>query len=161
MTRKINITLCCLATILLQHASEVSANDSAAAYGAGGITFKKIDGIVMESENLIISPFEVTVAYVFRNVTASDIKTRVAFPLPMITKHDEDEDINIDMGSPNPRTLRAYDQRTTSAFPDRNQENEKNFPRHLSLDSDFSRGQTGFRFAQIQTDSRFVLYIRL
>jgi hypothetical protein len=102
MTRKVNITLCCLATVLFHCASEVSANDSAAAYGAGGITFKKIAGIVMESENLTISPFEVTVSYVFRNVTASDIKTMVAFPLPMITKHDEDEDINIDMGSPNP-----------------------------------------------------------
>jgi hypothetical protein len=102
MTSRVGFSLVCLIAIVLQHAPRAVANDSAAAYGAGGITFKKIDGIVMESENLTISPFEVTVSYVFRNVTASDIKTMVAFPLPMITKHDEDEDINIDMGAPNP-----------------------------------------------------------
>jgi len=102
MPARFGLTLGCLAAMILQYAPAVVANDSAAAYGAGGITFKKIDGIVMESENLIISPFEVTVSYVFRNITASDIKTMVAFPLPMITKHDEDEDINIDMDSRNP-----------------------------------------------------------
>lgn len=102
MPGRVGFTLICLTLIILHYAPAADANDSAAAYGAGGITFKKIDGIVMESENLIISPFEVTVSYVFRNISASDIKTMVAFPLPMITKHDEDEDINIDMGSPNP-----------------------------------------------------------
>jgi hypothetical protein len=35
----------------------------------------------MESEELTIAPHKVEVAYVFRNTTAADITTRVAFPL--------------------------------------------------------------------------------
>jgi hypothetical protein len=57
---------------------------------AGGtLTFKKSDGIAMESEELTIAPHKVEVAYVFRNTTAADITTRVAFPLaPYVAVED-------------------------------------------------------------------------
>lgn len=42
------------------------ANDSEAILAGGVLTFKKSDGIAMESEELTISPHLVEVAYVFR-----------------------------------------------------------------------------------------------
>ena len=57
------------------------ANDSEAVLAGGVLSFKKSDGITMESEELTIAPHKVEVAYVFRNTTAADITTRVAFPL--------------------------------------------------------------------------------
>ena len=49
------------------------------------LTFKKSDGIAMESEELTIAPHKVEVAYQFRNTTAADITTRVAFPMAPYT----------------------------------------------------------------------------
>lgn len=64
-------------------------NDSEAVLEGGVLTFKKSDGITMESEELDISPQQVEVAYLFRNATASDISTRVAFPIaPFISPED-------------------------------------------------------------------------
>jgi len=57
------------------------ANDSEAVLAGGVLTFKKSDGIVMESEELTISQYKVEVAYVFRNTTPAEISTRVAFPM--------------------------------------------------------------------------------
>jgi hypothetical protein len=58
------------------------ANDSAATLAAGGIVLTKSDGIVLEREDLTIGARRVRVAYVFRNVSGEDIRTRVAFALP-------------------------------------------------------------------------------
>jgi hypothetical protein len=57
------------------------ANDSRAVLEGGVLTLKKSDGISMESEELSITPHRIDVAYVFRNTTATDITTRVAFPM--------------------------------------------------------------------------------
>src|SRR6185503_13119199 len=51
-------------------------------------TFKKSEGITMESEELTISPHMVEVAYVFRNTTGADISTRVAFPMAPYTSYE-------------------------------------------------------------------------
>jgi hypothetical protein len=67
-----------------------TANDTEAVLAGGLLTFRKSDGIAMESEELTISAHKVEVAYVFRNTTAADITTRVAFPLaPYVSWEDE------------------------------------------------------------------------
>lgn len=60
------------------------ANDTSAVLGAGGLLLTTSEHIVMESEELYLSPKEVKVHYVFRNESDQDIKTTVAFPLPDI-----------------------------------------------------------------------------
>jgi hypothetical protein len=65
------------------------ANDSEAILAGGVLTFKKSDGITMDSEELTISPQKVDVAYSFRNTTAKDITTRVAFPLAPYTSYED------------------------------------------------------------------------
>jgi hypothetical protein len=67
------------------------ANDSEAVLAGGTLTLKKSDGITMESEELTIAPFKVNVAYRFRNTTAADITTRVAFPMAPYTLWDDGE----------------------------------------------------------------------
>lgn len=62
------------------------ANDSAASVAAGGIQFHKTPGIVMEKEDLFISPERVKVSYVFKNVTDKDITVEVFFPIPPLTE---------------------------------------------------------------------------
>lgn len=71
-----------LLTILLFHNHISYANDSAAAIGAGGIQFHKTEGVVMEKEDLIITPEHVSVVYIFKNVTEKDITVDLFFPLP-------------------------------------------------------------------------------
>lgn len=75
------LVLGALALLLDFHAS---ANDSFAAIKAGGLELKKSDGIVMESEDLYLSPSEVRVKYVFYNDSQKDISSIVAFPVPAI-----------------------------------------------------------------------------
>ncbi len=71
------------ATLLaLSTLSTASANDSSAAFGAGGLVFKKSDHIVMQQEDLWISKDKIRVAYKFFNSSDKAITTRVAFPLP-------------------------------------------------------------------------------
>lgn len=60
------------------------ANDSTAEIGAGGLLLSRSDAISMEKEDLYISDLEVRVDYVFRNRSAEDIETIVAFPMPDI-----------------------------------------------------------------------------
>jgi Domain of unknown function (DUF4424) len=72
------------------------ANDSEALLAGGEITFKRSEGISMESEDLSIKPDEVRVAYRFHNTTASDITTRVAFPLAPYELPDEDDQAESD-----------------------------------------------------------------
>ena len=58
------------------------ANDTSARLVSGGLVFGKQLGVVMQSEDLYISPDMIRVRYVFRNETATDLETIVAFPLP-------------------------------------------------------------------------------
>jgi hypothetical protein len=67
------------------------ANDSEALLTGGVLTLKKSDGITMESEDLSITPNEVRVSYKFRNTTAADISTRVAFPMAPYEPYDDDD----------------------------------------------------------------------
>ncbi|TXH69612.1 MAG: DUF4424 domain-containing protein [Thiothrix sp.] len=62
--------------------STALANDSTAAFGAGGLVFTKSDHIVMQEEDLRISKTNIRVAYKFFNTSDKPITTRVAFPLP-------------------------------------------------------------------------------
>ena len=58
------------------------ADDSAASIAAGGLVPRRETRIVMAKEILRISPQKVVVDYDFRNDTAEDVKTEVAFPVP-------------------------------------------------------------------------------
>ncbi|MEZ5840609.1 MAG: DUF4424 family protein [Hyphomicrobiales bacterium] len=71
------------------------ANDSSAELAAGGLMLVRNYEIRMESEVLRISPAEVTVDYVFRNVSDKDQTILVAFPLPDLDM-DELADVPID-----------------------------------------------------------------
>lgn len=62
----------------------VMANDSTAVLGAGGLELTVSKDIAMESEDLFLSPREIRVSYLFRNTSDQDIRTRVAFPMPLV-----------------------------------------------------------------------------
>lgn len=59
-------------------------NDSSALLASGGLEFVQQDHVVMQSEDLTITPDLISVRYVFRNTASRDITTIVAFPLPEI-----------------------------------------------------------------------------
>jgi Domain of unknown function (DUF4424) len=61
------------------------ADDSAASIAAGGLVTRRETRIVMAKEVLQISPTQVVVDYDFRNDTAADVTTEVAFPVPAYT----------------------------------------------------------------------------
>ena len=61
------------------------ADDSAASIAAGGLVAHREVRIVMAKEVLQISPTQITVDYDFRNDTAQDVTTEVAFPVPPYT----------------------------------------------------------------------------
>lgn len=63
-------------------ATSALANDTVASQGAGGLELQRSDAIDMVSEDLFISVDEIRVRYVFRNRTAADVETIVAFPAP-------------------------------------------------------------------------------
>ena len=66
------------------------ANDLIAELGTGGLVLSRSDAVSMESEDLAISPEEVTVDYVFRNNTDKDVDAIVAFPMPDIEGDPEE-----------------------------------------------------------------------
>lgn len=72
-------------------AAPVSANDSTAAMGAGGLVLKQTDGIAMLSEDLYVSAREVRVKYRFVNHTSEPIETIVAFPMPDVVASFESD----------------------------------------------------------------------
>ena len=76
-------------------------NDSMADIKAGGLVLKQTQDIRMVKEDLYLSLKEVRVSYVFENISASDITTTVAFPVPDIPANPEG-DINIDLSLDNP-----------------------------------------------------------
>jgi hypothetical protein len=63
-------------------AAAAVANDSTAEQAAGGLVLKQSDSIDMVSEDLYVSAEQIRVRYVFRNRTARDVRTIVAFPMP-------------------------------------------------------------------------------
>jgi len=76
------VLICFLCLLLLS--SRGLANDSTATIGTSGLVLEKNNNIEMLSEELYISRETIRVKYSFRNTTSKDIKTTVAFPLPMI-----------------------------------------------------------------------------
>lgn len=70
------------ALLLLATAPAAHANDSVATLGAGGLVLQRSTDIAMAKEELFISAEKVTVDYVFRNTSDSDVTTLVAFPMP-------------------------------------------------------------------------------
>lgn len=73
-----------LAVLAVAVVTDASANDSTAAFAAGGLVLTATDDIALLEEDLSLSRTEVRVRYVFRNVSAADVTTTVAFPLPDI-----------------------------------------------------------------------------
>jgi len=63
-------------------ATSVLANDTTATTAAGGLVLGKTDAIDLVSEDLFVSVDQIRVRYVFRNRTARDVETIVAFPMP-------------------------------------------------------------------------------
>jgi len=68
--------------LLLTLAAPAAANDSTAEHAAGGLVLTRTADIDMISEDLFVSAREVRVRYVFRNRSARDVRTVVAFPMP-------------------------------------------------------------------------------
>lgn len=60
------------------------ANDTMAELAAGGLSFVSAQDVLMQSEDLYISPKQVRVDYVFHNGGDHDQTTVVAFPMPDI-----------------------------------------------------------------------------
>jgi hypothetical protein len=73
-----------ISTILaaLALAPPAAANDSTAEHAAGGLVLTRTADIDMVSEDLFVSAAEIRVRYVFRNRSARDVRTIVAFPMP-------------------------------------------------------------------------------
>jgi len=65
-------------------ASPARANDTAAELSVGGLVFTRSPDVLMESEELTITPEFVTVKYSFRNKATQPVTLTVAFPLPDI-----------------------------------------------------------------------------
>lgn len=70
--------------LVLAFAGWARANDSTAAFAAGGLVLTETDAIELVSEDLRLARDEIRVRYVFRNTTQADVTTVVAFPLPDI-----------------------------------------------------------------------------
>lgn len=77
-----------LAGFLLLLAAPLRADDSTAALGAGGIELLRSDHIVMEEQDLFLSSRKVRTRFLFRNESAADITTLVAFVMPDIMPED-------------------------------------------------------------------------
>jgi hypothetical protein len=71
------------------------ANDTSVTLGAGGLEIARTDVIEMKSEDLFISMDRVAVRYVFRNKSAADVKTLVAFPLPDLQSDLQESPLDI------------------------------------------------------------------
>ena len=71
-------------------AGAARANDSTAELAAGGLVLRRTAAIEMRSEDLYMSPSEIRVRYHFRNTTAREVTTVVAFPMPDMAWSEED-----------------------------------------------------------------------
>jgi len=70
--------------------SAAQANDSAAELSIGGLVFTRSADVAIESEDLTITPENVTVKYQFRNQSAAPVTLTVAFPLPDLDLSEAD-----------------------------------------------------------------------
>lgn len=70
--------------LIMAVAVPATANDTTAQLGTGGLVFVTNEQIVMESEDLYVSPTEVRVTYEFNNTSGEDQHILVAFPMPDI-----------------------------------------------------------------------------
>ncbi len=70
--------------VLVLWAGRAAANDGFGGLSATGLTFGQTDAVMMESEDLTITPDRITVVYTFRNVTDADVTGEMIFPLPPI-----------------------------------------------------------------------------
>lgn len=61
-----------------------AANDTMAGFGVGGLELRTTEAVAMVSEVLVIRPNRITVRYVFRNETDTELRAIVAFPLPAL-----------------------------------------------------------------------------
>jgi hypothetical protein len=86
-----------ISAVVLIAAGTVSANDSTAALGAGGIELTKNEHIRILEEVLEISPNNIRVRYRFLNESDQDIHTKVAFPLPL---YDGIANANVSIANP-------------------------------------------------------------
>jgi hypothetical protein len=109
-----------LLIIILSKSHSTQANDSAAAIGAGGIHFQKTKGIVLQKEDLFLSPDLIKVLYVFKNVTDQDISVDLFFPLPLqmeiSAQKTWDKEILQEMNAQNLRNTPSHD--TSYLFED-------------------------------------------
>lgn len=83
-----------LSALLLSAAFPAMANDSVAEIGAGGIVLARNYEVWLEKEDLFLSRDLVTVDYVFKNHSETDVETVVAFPMPPIAGNP-DGDVSI------------------------------------------------------------------
>jgi Domain of unknown function (DUF4424) len=79
--RRIALGLCALLLI----APPALANDGFGGLSATGLTFGQTDAVAMVEEDLYISLEKITVDYLFRNTSGSDVTGEVIFPLPPIS----------------------------------------------------------------------------
>lgn len=78
-----------LAFVLLSSAAlNAYGNDSTGYVGVGGIRYTKNPDIAMHSEDLYLSPKQVRVRYVFRNLSTREVRESLLFPLPKIGRLD-------------------------------------------------------------------------
>lgn len=85
-----------IAVLAMMSGPPAAANDGPfLSVPAGGIVFQKTDAVSMDKEDLFISENLVRVSYVFKNRTAEDFTTMVAFPLPVYRLYEfEDAEPN-------------------------------------------------------------------
>jgi hypothetical protein len=89
MIRYVAALLASCAAISWDAASSPSrANDTSAELAIGGLVFTKNSDVSIESEDLAITPANVTVRYVFLNQSTNPVTLTVAFPLPDIDLAD-------------------------------------------------------------------------
>ena len=85
MIRYVTALLAGCAVLSWDAASSPSrANDTSAELAIGGLVFTKNADVSIESEDLAITPANVTVRYVFLNQSTNPVTLTVAFPLPDI-----------------------------------------------------------------------------
>ncbi|HEX6740597.1 MAG TPA: DUF4424 domain-containing protein [Sphingomicrobium sp.] len=94
-------------------ASAALANDTTASTGAGGLVIERTDAIALASEDLFVSADEIRVHYVFRNRTARDVETVVAFPMP---DRDLSAEYGGDVGYPSGFETRVAGRRVTATL---------------------------------------------
>ena len=90
MNRYPNLVRCVALLAFGSMGTAALANDSTAELSVGGLVFTRSAEISVESEELTITPEQVSVRYVFLNQTQNPATVTVAFPLPDIDLSEAD-----------------------------------------------------------------------